>query len=180
MTKVHTSAVVIIPPEDIWEPIQDIRNTYDRHVHRWMPHITLLYPFRPRSEFIELETAFSNICSQIEPFEINLRKFYNFNHGRQFYTIWLAPEPNNLLVNLQHELKHIVPDCNDVNKIKSGFIPHLSVGQVKGKGNLIKVMNELQASWIELTFLLKEIEFISREKTKNSRFQIEKRIDLKV
>jgi 2'-5' RNA ligase len=180
MTKVHTSAVVIIPPEEIWKPIQDIRNTHDRHVHRWMPHITLLYPFRPKSEFPDLEIAFSNACNQIEPFEISLRKFYNFNHGRQFYTIWLAPEPNNLLVNLQHELMHIVPDCNDVNKIKSGYIPHLSVGQVKGKGNLIKLMNELQTSWKELEFTLKRINFISREKAKNSGFQIVKKIDLKI
>ena len=180
MTKVHTSAVVIIPPEDIWEPIQHIRNAHDRHVHRCMPHITLLYPFRPKSEFSELEKTFTKTGEQINSFEISLRKFYYFNHGRQFYTIWLDPEPNNLVVNLQSELLKIVPDCNDVNMIKSGFIPHLSVGQVKGKGNLIKVMNELQASWNELKFMMKEIDFISREKVKNSRFQIEKRIELKV
>ena len=35
--KTHKSAVVIIPPEEIWEPIQKIRRLYDRQGHRWMP-----------------------------------------------------------------------------------------------------------------------------------------------
>lgn len=180
MTKVHNSAVVIIPPEEIWEPIQDIRNSYDRHVHRWMLHVTLLYPFRPKSEFPELEDSFVKICKQIKPFGISLRKFYYFNHGRQYYTLWLGPEPNNLVINLQSELLKVAPDCNDVNKIKSGYIPHLSVGQVKGKVNLIKTINECQATWNELKFMVKRITFISREKTRNSRFQIVKIIDLKI
>ena len=57
MSKVYTTAVVIIPPEKIWETIQKIRRTYDRQFHRWMPHITLLYPFKPQSYFKELDFA---------------------------------------------------------------------------------------------------------------------------
>jgi 2'-5' RNA ligase superfamily len=49
--KTHQTAVVLIPPEAVWPPIQALRQQYDRHVRRWMPHITLLYPFRPREEF---------------------------------------------------------------------------------------------------------------------------------
>jgi hypothetical protein len=45
--------LVIIPPEAVWEPIQAIRRRHDRKLRRWMPHITLLYPFRPRSELLE-------------------------------------------------------------------------------------------------------------------------------
>ena len=51
MKKVYTSACVIIPPKELWGPIQKIRQQYDRQIHRWMPHITLLYPFRPIVEF---------------------------------------------------------------------------------------------------------------------------------
>jgi len=43
--KTYTTAVVLIPPEDVWEPIQKLRRVYDRHFDRWMPHLTLLYPF---------------------------------------------------------------------------------------------------------------------------------------
>ena len=61
--KTHKSAVVIIPPEEIWEPIQKIRRLYDRQCHRWMPHITLIYPFRPRSE---LERAVAVLSGRVD------------------------------------------------------------------------------------------------------------------
>ncbi len=69
MTKVHSTAVVFIPPKKIWGAIQNIRKKYDRHIHRWMPHITLLYPFKLQSEFYKLEPSFSTICNKIELFE---------------------------------------------------------------------------------------------------------------
>ena len=46
--KTHTTAVVLIPPEEVWEPIQALRRAHDRNFDRWMPHITLLYPFAER------------------------------------------------------------------------------------------------------------------------------------
>lgn len=64
---------MLIPPRELWPPIQAIRQAYDRHTLRWvMPHITLLYPFRPREEFAMLAEQFSLHCEQIEPFSIQL------------------------------------------------------------------------------------------------------------
>lgn len=40
--KVHTTAVVIIPPENLWPSIQAIRVKYDKAYSRWMPHINLV------------------------------------------------------------------------------------------------------------------------------------------
>ena len=52
MTQVtHKTALVVIPPESAWPPIQAIRAEHDRKVGRWMPHITLVYPFLPAGEF---------------------------------------------------------------------------------------------------------------------------------
>ena len=121
MTKVHTTAVVLIPPKKIWGTIQAIRKKYDRHFHRWMPHITLLYPFRPISEFNKLEPIFSTTCNKIDVFEIAFNIINYFNHGKQKYTLWLAPKPEDLVESLQHKLLEIVPDCNDVNLYKKGF-----------------------------------------------------------
>lgn len=179
MSKVHTSAVVIIPPQEKWAPIQDIRKIHDRQIHRWMPHMTLLYPFRPENEYLKLEKSFSEKCKQIKPFEISLKQFNYFSHGHQKYTLWLDPEPNDSIVNLQAEILKIVPDCNDVNKHKNGFRPHLSVGQIKGKSELLELINVLQRDWIEIEFLINEIYFISREKSKMSKFEIKKQIHLK-
>jgi len=179
MIKVYNSAVVIIPPEELWTPIQEIRRTYDRNIHRWMPHITLLYPFRPENQYSTLENEFVDKGKSLEPFQIQLKKFNYFSHGRQRYTLWLNPEPVNLIKNLQATILKIVPDCSDVNKYKNGFRPHLSVGQIKGKNNLLEIIESLQANWKEIEFLLIEIFFISREKSKTSKFEIKKRIQLK-
>ena len=43
----HKTATVIIPPECVWGPIQAIRQKHDSEVGRWMPHVTLTYPFLP-------------------------------------------------------------------------------------------------------------------------------------
>ena len=178
MSKVYNSAVVIIPPKEKWKPIQEIRQKYDRNVDRWMPHITLLYPFRPKSSYSNLEEEFSEKCSQINSFKLSLKIFKFFNHGHQNYTIWLDPKSNESIINLQAEILKIVPDCNDVNKYKKGFTPHLSVGQIKGKDKLFELMNELQSSWIQLEFLVNDIFFIAREKSKIAKFEIEKQFPL--
>jgi hypothetical protein len=43
----HKTAAFIIPPEGVSGPIQAIRQQHDRKVGRWMPHVTLTYPFLP-------------------------------------------------------------------------------------------------------------------------------------
>ena len=179
MTKVHSTAVVIIPPKEIWEAIQDIRKKYDRHIHRWMPHITLLYPFRPQSEFNNLESLFSTMCKKIEFFEISCNKFKYFHQGKKNYSLYLNPEPENLVISLQNKLLEIVPECNDVNLYKNGFIPHLSVGQIDGKDNLKIVLKNLQNNWSPLKFKITSIYFIAREKRDLSEFKIKKEISLK-
>ncbi len=179
MSKIYTSAVVIIPPQEKWASIQEIRKIYDRNLHRWMPHITLLYPFRPKNEYPILEKDFSEIGKSISPFEIILRDFHYFNHGPQRYTLWLRPEPVDLIKDLQARILKIVPDCNDVNKYKKGFNPHLSVGQINGKIKLLKIIENLQNNWHEIRFFLNDIFFIAREKSKTSKFEIKKRIQLK-
>jgi len=162
MKKVYTSACVIIPPKEIWDQIQKIRHRYDRQIHRWMPHITLLYPFRPKAEFNDLEKEFKELCSQLKPFEISFRNLRYFHHKHQDFTIWLNPEPEDSIIQLQARLLKIVPDCDDVNKHKNEFTPHLSVGQIKGKENLIKVMSKLQDFWKKIEFTLNSVYFISR------------------
>jgi len=42
MEKVVTSAVVVQPPESMWDQIQDIRAKHDKAYERWMPHINLV------------------------------------------------------------------------------------------------------------------------------------------
>ena len=55
IVKTPHTAVVLIPPESLWESIQAIRRVYDLHIFRWMPHVTLLFPFIPAERFAQAE-----------------------------------------------------------------------------------------------------------------------------
>ncbi len=174
--KTHKTAVVIIPPENIWAPIQNIRQKYDRQFRRWMPHITLIYPFRPFDEFEKIYGEFENVCKQIKSFKVILSRFKFFQHGGEYYTIWLEPEPSEKIVELQGKLQSIVPDCDDVRRFENGFTPHLSVGQVRGRNNLKNLLMELEKIWTLLEFELKSVFFIWRNDPPDDVFRVWKEI----
>ncbi len=176
--KTHETAMVLIPPEDCGEPIQVIRRAHDRHVRRWMPHVTLLYPFRPREQFDNVETELRNACTHIEPFEVHLADFRHFHHGRGRYTLWLAPEPHDAMVRLQAALESAVPDCNDVSRHPAGFTPHLSVGQVRGDDALKTLMASVQASWKPLLFQADRVSMIWRAQPPDDVFRVGRHVQL--
>lgn len=177
MSKIITSACVIIPPREKWEPIQKIRRKYDRKIDRWMPHINLLYPFTPEDKYDTIESDVRSVCKSIEPFELALKRFKYFRHRYQTYTIWLDPEPNEKVKQLQRQLLRIVPECNDVNQFRGGFQPHLSVGQFTTY-KIHKKLRKLQKKWTPLKFNVDEIYFISRKNRKDTSFEISKSIPL--
>jgi len=170
--KTHKTAVVIIPPAELWQPIQRIREKYDRQFRRWMPHITMIYPFRPIDEFEFLYKKFIEVCREVEPFYVTLSKFNYFQHRGESYTIWLEPQPVDEIVNLQERLQSVVPDCDDVRKFKGGFTPHLSVGQVRGREELKKLVVELQQMWVPLKFEVGSIFMIWRNDPPDDVFRV--------
>jgi 2'-5' RNA ligase len=170
--KTFTTAVVLIPPIEVQPAIQAFRQVHDRHFKRWMPHITLLYPFRPRPEFDQLAARFAVACEVIEPFRVELAELRFFRHRRDSFTLWLAPEPREALVRLQAILGSVVPDCNDVAKHRDGFTPHLSVGQVWGERQRLALQQELQQAWQPLTFTAHEISMIWRGEPPDDVFRI--------
>jgi 2'-5' RNA ligase len=176
--KVYETAVVLTPPQDCWEPIQAIRRLHDRHVKRWMPHITLLYPFRPREMFGEVAEVLRPAAADVEPFEIHLREFRHFRHGRTSYTIWLAPEPSDQLGRLQAVLQAALPDCDDVSRHGAGFTPHLSVGQVRGTKELDELTRSLRASWQPLRFRATRVSLIWRGAPPHDVFQVDRNVAL--
>ena len=178
VAKSHETAAVLIPLEDCWEPIQVIRRAHDRHMRRWMPHVTLLYPFRPREQFDHVTTEMHKACRHVEPFEVHLADFRHFHHGRGRYTLWLAPEPRGALVCLQAALESAVPDCNDASRRPAGFTPHLSVGQVRGDDALKTLIAKLQASWKPLHFQADRVSLIWRAKPPDDVFQVDRQIKL--
>jgi 2'-5' RNA ligase len=160
--KTFTTAVVLIPPSEVQPAIQTIRQVHDRHFKRWMPHITLLYPFRPRHEFDQLAERFATACEAIDPFPVEFTELRCFRHRRDSYTLWLAPEPREAVIRLQAVLEAMVPDCHDVGKHRDGFTPHLSVGQIQGERQRQALQHRLQAAWEPMAFTAREVSLIWR------------------
>ena len=132
MAKTHRSALVVIPPREFWDPIQAIRRTHDRNLRRWMPHITLIYPFVTSDEHAAAIAVLRRACERLRAFTLRLSGFRMFRHGRDRFTLWLSPEPRERLVGLQRSLQREFPECDDVSRFATGYLPHLSVGQVAG------------------------------------------------
>jgi 2'-5' RNA ligase len=158
--KTHKAAVVVFPPEPAWGPIQAIRREHDRHLRRWMPHVTLLYPFRPAAQFEAVLPALRQAVQPLAPFDVTLRTIRSFEHGRGRYTLWLAPEPASGLDELQAALQTAVPDCDDVRRYANGFTPHLSIGQVQGRAAYAALKETLHHAWQPLTFRVDRIHLI--------------------
>jgi RNA 2',3'-cyclic 3'-phosphodiesterase len=170
--KTFTTAVVLIPPSAAQPAIQSIRQVHDRHFKRWMPHITLLYPFRPHRQFDQLAERFAAACEAIKPFAVELAELQFFRHRLDSFTLWLAPEPKETLVRLQAVLGSVVPDCDDVVKHRDGFTPHLSVGQVRGDASRQALQQTLQSTWQPLSFMAREVSLIWRSQPPDDVFRV--------
>ena len=172
--KTHQSAAAIVPAEEVWEPIQAIRRRHDRQVRRWMPHINLLYPFRPQEEFPALRLSIAAACTAIKPFAITLAEFRFFRHGSGRCTLWLAPESADQLRCLQAAVQAVFPDCNDLARFPAGFTPHLSVGQFPSSRDCESTWEQLQASWQPITFTVAGVALLARGE--DSPFAVERMV----
>ncbi len=73
-SKVHTSAVCIIPPTGAgYDAIQAIRAKHDAAYERWMPHINLVYPFLPHREIDAAVQPLTDALASLAPFRLALR-----------------------------------------------------------------------------------------------------------
>jgi len=176
--KTHKTALVIIPPAEAWPPIQAVRRVHDRQYRRWMPHITLIYPFRPTAEFSALCEALTAVCNRVATFEIALETFRVFEHSHRASTIWLAPDPPEPLIQLQTELWRLMPECSEVRDFPGGFTPHLSVGQAPGRKAALARVQEWQGSWNPLRVKVSEISLIARRDPPDDVFRVEAVISL--
>ena len=173
--KTHHTAVAALPPPAVWEPIQGIRRRYDRQIHRWMPHVNLLYPFLPQAHFVTAVPLLTAAAGRAPAFQVTLRTFRSFTHRSGRCTMWLDPEPQDAFVRLQALLHEAFPACDDQSRFADGFTPHLSVGQV-ARQELPRLLEMLQATWEPVRFDLTEVALIWREA--DGPFQVASRLPL--
>ena len=172
MEKTHQTAVVLSPSETDWPSIQAIRKKYDRNFRRWMPHITLLYPFVPKDQFEQIVEKFGIACRGIDPFDVALHNVCYFQHGQRGFTLWLDPESDGGVDRLQKTIWDVMPECDDVRIFKNGFTPHLSVGQVKTQKDMDRVLPTVQNTWTPLIFCASSVALIWRNNPPDDVFQV--------
>jgi 2'-5' RNA ligase len=160
----HRTAVVLVPPEEVWPPLQEVRRARDRQFRRWMPHVTLLYPFAPRPEVPALlPPPLRAACARLAPFDVTLAQVRAFRHRGGSATLWLAPEPAAPLVALQAALQAAAPAFAHTSRFAAGFTPHLSVGQAADTAATEAALAELAATWRPLVFRAAEVSVLARE-----------------
>ena len=155
-----------------------VQSRYDRNFRRWMPHITLIYPFRPANEFDALSEQFARILADLQPFDLELTTFNLFQHPRRGCTIWLAPEPEDSVIKLQTRLWQVVPDCDEVRRHPNGFTPHLSIAQARRKNIAADLITEWRNTWTTLKFRVSQIHLIWRNDPPDDVFRVGRSVQL--
>jgi 2'-5' RNA ligase len=172
MELTYKTALVVIPPQSALPSIQAIRAEHDRKARRWMPHITLVYPFLPAGEFERVVARLGPICGALPRFELRLAWFDTFRHHRDSYTLWLKPEPEEPLVALQGALWSACWEGEAPRPTWSRFRPHLSVGQARGRPAMLRLLDVLRRYWQPVTFLVEHVSLIRREDPPDDVFQV--------
>ncbi|KAK5998164.1 Poly(A) polymerase-like protein [Cladobotryum mycophilum] len=90
----HDTALCLIPPNHLWNPINRLRSLNDKAYGKWPPHLNLIYPFvRPDA----LSGAADAICqlnlSSQNEILIDLEHVDAFSH-KKHSTIYLKPDSN--------------------------------------------------------------------------------------
>lgn len=171
--KSHASAVVLCPPGDARGPIQRIRERHDRNFRRWMPHVTLLYPFVPAAKYTgSVIDRLGEAVRMVEPFDLTLSSFEYFRHRNDSHTLWLDPQPGAKVDRLQEALSLAFPDYDDVRGFKTGFTPHLSVGQAASRADCLEVLRTLQEAWTPISFKVDQISLIWRNDPPDDVFRL--------
>jgi RNA 2',3'-cyclic 3'-phosphodiesterase len=156
------SAVAIVPPESFWEPINAIRQKYDREIVRWMPHINLVFPFVHPDRLEEERESLAAAVADVGPWEVTLGNFRYFKHSSNRASVWLEPQPQAPLEQLHAALVAQFPHLDTDQRFAAGFTPHLTVGQTKTLVLGRRLVDELNEAWQPLTFQVDSLTVLRR------------------
>ncbi len=188
LKKAFHTACCIIPPKELWDPIQRIRSVHDSAYQRWMPHINLMFPFVHPDGFSVAHSALTEALKTFEPFDISLEQFSHFEHKKNC-VLWLYPgttatandslQPSPHITQLLQAMVSVLPQCDDQLKKneQNTFFPHLTLGQF-AKSELDRKQKEFRASWPgPLQWKVNEVYIISRNGP-NAPFQVDYTVSL--
>jgi len=174
---VHTSALVLLPPEVTWKRLDKIRKRFDPSFGRWMPHINVLYGFVPEAHFDEATLMIERVVRCHGPFQVCLDKFVIFEHGKSASLVLVSTcSPADAIIALQQDLQAAFPQCTEQSSRAMVYQPHLTVGKFDSAEEARRVKAELEQDWQALTFATEEVVLLAR--TGDRPFQAAARVPL--
>eukprot|EP01064_Diplonema_japonicum_P038577 TRINITY_DN9399_c0_g1_i1.p1 TRINITY_DN9399_c0_g1~~TRINITY_DN9399_c0_g1_i1.p1 ORF type:complete len:318 (+),score=43.95 TRINITY_DN9399_c0_g1_i1:26-955(+) len=161
LNKNFKNALIVMPPVDMWGPIQSIRSVHDPAFVRWMPHINMIWPFATPVWHDKCAATLRNVLSTVRPFTIYLNNFDAFVKSKGPQTLFLNPtNATNGRLNDLHELQKKMVKCfPDCEGSSDSFCPHLTVGKVAH--HMVNKVRE-GAKWKPTSFEVSEVFIISR------------------
>eukprot|EP01125_Pyxidicula_operculata_P005953 TRINITY_DN2078_c1_g3_i1.p1 TRINITY_DN2078_c1_g3~~TRINITY_DN2078_c1_g3_i1.p1 ORF type:complete len:805 (+),score=126.33 TRINITY_DN2078_c1_g3_i1:450-2864(+) len=160
------SVINIVPPRQMWGPIQAIR-TLNVANARCGPHFSFLDPFVLPKHYPIAAELLKEELKTFPPFKVHLKSFSYFNHAKS-YSLFIVPEttpdPNAFNKLLKRCLK-VFPQCNDlvVRGGEKGFVAHMTIAKYETYDQLKTAMDNLTKVWKPITFEIKELYFLARQ-----------------
>lgn len=151
------TALAWIPPQELWPPLQELRAAHDPQVHRWPPHVNLLFGFVPEARFEDAVPLLAAAAAGLAAFTARLDGVRTFAPA-QDATVWLDPAADG--AGPWHTLHDAVarrfPGCPVRTE---GFTPHLTLGRGRDPE---RVAAACAARWQGATVRVGELALLSR------------------